>query len=214
NAGSGRATLRQSSPGVLINLGGADAAATLGLTAAELNSVTAAVLEVGSVTSGNMSVAAAIPPPRAPVLALTTRGTPTQTAGSTITIPNLAIRATNAVTLTQNNDVTTGALAASVTTGGQTFSFTDVNSLTIGSVDGLAGITTEDAAITVTTTGNLTVNNNVNAKSGTVTLTAQGANSTLTNNATISNLGGNTITLQADRMAIGVGTVTAGGSGR
>src|SRR5262249_57831266 len=80
NAGSGRATLRQSSPGVLINLGGADAAATLGLTAAELNSVTAAVLEVGSVTSGNMSVTAAIAPTGAPVLALTTGGTPTHTA--------------------------------------------------------------------------------------------------------------------------------------
>src|SRR5207244_5496196 len=118
NSGGGRTTLKQFTNGILINLGGADAAATLGLTAAELNSVTAAVLQVGDNFSGNMSVTAALAPTGTPVLSLQTGGTLTQTAGSTITIPNLALRATNAVTLTQNNDVTTGALAALITTGG------------------------------------------------------------------------------------------------
>ena len=56
------------------------------------------------------------------------------------------------------NDVTT--IAANVTGAGNAFSYTDANALTIGTVDGINGITTNNGAITVTTTnGALTVSN-------------------------------------------------------
>ena len=46
------------------------------------------------------------------------------------------------------NDVT-GSLAARVTTGFQGFSFADANDLTVGTADGLGGITTNNGAINV-----------------------------------------------------------------
>ncbi len=47
NAGAAIATLQPNTAGQLVNLGGADAAGTLGLTDAELDTVTAGTLRVG-----------------------------------------------------------------------------------------------------------------------------------------------------------------------
>ena len=64
NAGSGTATITPRTAGTLINLGGADVLGgtplTLGLTAAELNSVTAGTLVIGSAASGAITVSANI----------------------------------------------------------------------------------------------------------------------------------------------------------
>ena len=76
--------------------------------------------------------------------------------------------------MNQANDVTT--LAATVTGAGNAFSYNDANALTIGTVDGVNGITTNNGAITVATTnGALTVSNtpaapDVNAGTSTVAL--------------------------------------------
>src|SRR5947208_10546439 len=61
NAGTAVAILRPSDPATLIDVGGADAAGTLGLTDAELDKVTAGVLRVGDVTdTAGLNVTAAI----------------------------------------------------------------------------------------------------------------------------------------------------------
>ena len=64
SAGSGTATIAPQTAGTMINLGGADilvgSPLTLGLTAAELNSITAGTLIIGSAASGTMTVNANI----------------------------------------------------------------------------------------------------------------------------------------------------------
>src|SRR5581483_10889595 len=85
------ATLRQNTNGQLINLGGADAAGTLGLTNAELSTITAGTLRIGNVSAGNMTISADIAPAGTSTLSLQTGGTMTQTAGI-LTVTNLAIR--------------------------------------------------------------------------------------------------------------------------
>jgi hypothetical protein len=219
NAGPGRATLKPFtlSPAVTINLGGADvspAPSTLGLTAAELAIVTASILQIGDSDSGNITVTAAVATPGAQTLSLQTGGGVTE-AGGSIAANNLVIRSVNAVTMNGANDIA-GTLAGAVSTGGQAFTYTDTNSLTVGTADGLSGISTNDAAITVTTTnGSLTLTGvPITAKNGPISLTAGGANSSLTNGAAISNLGLNPITLQADRMLLSAGSIVAGGGGR
>src|SRR5262249_1886808 len=143
NAGAGNVTLVQNTNGQAINLGGADAAGTLGLTSAELNQVTANRLTVGNANSGNMTVSAAIAPSGTTNLTLITGGT-VGGAGA-LTVANLRISSVGAVTLTGNNDV--GTLAAAVSGAGNAFSYTDINNLIIGTVDGVTGLTTNNGAI-------------------------------------------------------------------
>src|SRR5207302_1282613 len=205
------------SAGQFIDLGGTNTVGTLGLSNAELNEVSAGTLQIGDAVSGSITISAAIDvSAKVGTLDLETGGGITEKAG-TVTVANLAIRAVNAVSMPQANDVTTGALAADVTGAGQGFTFTDANDLTIGTADGLNGATTNGGAITVDTAGNLTVNQNVSAGAATISLTAGGAESLLTSAAAISNSGGNTITIAANRMALGAApasSITAAGGGR
>lgn len=137
DAGTNIATLRQFTNGQLINLGGADAIGTLGLTDAELDQVTAGVIRVGNANSGVITVTTAINPANSGTLSLQTGTTISQVAGATLTVGNLALRAVGDVMLTNTNDVT--ELAAN-TTGN--IAFTATNALNIGTVDSLSGITT------------------------------------------------------------------------
>ena len=185
SAGANIATPQPNTAGQLVNLGAADAAGTLGLTDAELDTVTAGTLRVGRATSGNMTISAAIDTLNTTTTSLISGGTVTQTAP--ITETNLAVTSVGAVTLTNaGNDVTT--IAANVTGAGNAFSYTDANALTIGSVDGINGITNNGAITVTTTNGALTVSNtpaapDVNAGTSTVALTAGGANQLLTSPA-------------------------------
>ena len=210
NAGAAIATLQPNTAGQLVNLGAADAAGTLGLTDAELDTVTAGTLRVGRANSGNLTISAAIDTANTTTTTLISGGTVTQTAP--ITETNLAVTAVGAVTLTNaGNDVTT--LAAKVTGAGNAFAYTDANALTIGTVDGINGITTNNGAITVATTnGALTVSNtpaapDVNAGTSTVALTAGGANQLLTVTGTVTGTGG--VTYTADNMTL-TGATNAG----
>ena len=56
NSGAGTTTLRPFEAGTLINLGGADAANTLGITQTEINNVVAGTLLIGNSTSGTITV--------------------------------------------------------------------------------------------------------------------------------------------------------------
>jgi len=70
NAGANIATLVQKTNGQLINLGGADVNGTLGLTNAELNTVTAGKLRIGDLQSGAITISAPIAPASASALNL------------------------------------------------------------------------------------------------------------------------------------------------
>jgi hypothetical protein len=186
--GGGRITLRSLTPGELIDLGSTTdtAANTLELSNAELASITTTgVLQIGDATTGDITLTAAVAPTSVGTLSLQTSGGVTQNAGATLTTPGLAIRAVNAVTLTEANDITTGALAVNVTAAGQSVAFVDANGLTIGSADGVSGLTTNN---------------------GTITLAA-GADSLLTSVAAIT---GSSATLTADRMNLAGGTINVG----
>ena len=172
-AGATIATLQPNTAGQFVNLGGADAAGTLGLTDAELDTVTAGTLRVGRANSGNMTISAALTPGGSTTLSLISDGAVSQTAGSTITETNLVIQSLGSVTLTEANDVTT--LAVAVSGAGNSLSFRDANTLTIGTVDGITGLTTNNGDIALQTGGALTINQTLNAGTANVGLSAGGA---------------------------------------
>src|SRR5262249_14463192 len=79
------------------------------------------------------------------------------------------------------------------------------------------GVTATGGDIDVTTSGALTVDNDVSAGAATITLEAGGTNHLFSNNAAISNSGGNPITLIGDQMALGASptsSITAACGGR
>jgi hypothetical protein len=203
-------TLVPFTAGQLINLGGSDANATLGLSNAELNNITAGVLQVGNAAAGNVTVSAniALNPANMPLLSVSTAGS--ITGSGTVQASNLSLSSGNGVNLSGANAV--GTLAGAVGTAGQTFVFNNAGSLAVGSVNGVAGISTSGGAIALATAaGDLSILNNVAAGAAPVTLTAGStplsADHLLTNSAAIT---GNAATLAADRMALQGGSLNVG----
>ncbi len=173
---SHRVTLEPFSNGQLINLGGADATGTLGLTNTELNEVTAGVLQVGNSTSGAVTVSGAITPANVPTLDLETGNAVTETTNptpGTLTVPDLVIRAFGPVMLTNANDVT-GPLAVNINGAGEGLNFTNADSLTVGSSDGLNGLTINGGAVTISAGAGLNVSQDVDASNGVVVLNGNG----------------------------------------
>ncbi|WAS05405.1 hypothetical protein LQF76_00505 [Gloeomargaritales cyanobacterium VI4D9] len=177
NSGTNITTLQPNTAGRLINLGGADiAATTLGLTSAELNTVTAGTLRVGKNDSGNITVSTAIAPSGTNTLSLITGGAVSQNAGATITETNLAIKSGSAITLNQSNQITN--FAANATTGNVTLN--DLGGLNIDTVDGVNGINAPN--FNLTTTGNITQSAGANILTSGITTLNAGTNTiTLTN---------------------------------
>ena len=160
-----RATLQQATDGTQIDLGGADSGTNsagpytlLGITDAELDRFSADTIQVGNVNSGNITITSVINPNLSPTLDLESGGTITDTTGY-IEEDNLAIRAVGNVILDNtNNDINN--LSGNVSGAGNTFTFADKDNLTISTVDGLAGLTTNNGNIEITTLdGNLVVEN-------------------------------------------------------
>ncbi|WP_157776189.1 two-partner secretion domain-containing protein [Gloeomargarita lithophora] len=178
NSGINITTLQPNTAGRLINLGGADVAATtLGLTSAELNTVTAGTLRVGKNDAGNITVSAAIAPAGTNTLTLITNGTVTQNAGATITETNLAIKAGGNITLNQNNQITNFAAS---TTGNVTLN--DLGGLNVDTIDGVNGLVTTPVNVDLKTTGNITQSAGADIiTSGLTTLDAGTGNITLNN---------------------------------
>ncbi|MEA3208278.1 MAG: trimeric autotransporter adhesin [Chthoniobacter sp.] len=135
-------------------------------------------------------------------------GPVTQAAGANVTSPSLVLLGAGPFTLTSvANDVNT--IAANVTGA---VSFTDLDDLTVGSVAGVAGVTTSNAAIALgTVDGALTLTDtkagaDVNAGASTVTLTAgsaAGQDRALTINASAGVTGTGGVTLSADNLSLG-----------
>ncbi len=137
---STRVTLQPLSAVADINLGAADSAGVLGLTDAELDRITAPILQIGVAAGAiDIIVSAAITPANASTLLLVSTGTITDTGAGSIVVPNLAISSKGSVTLdSASNDI--GTLAASVTNSGASFSFRDTDDVIVGTLDGIVGL--------------------------------------------------------------------------
>jgi hypothetical protein len=148
-------TLQTSTAGRQIDLG-TDTAGSLGLTSAELNTITASggTLTIGrndASASGNITISDTIAPTGATTLVLRTGGSITQTAG-TVSETNLGMVAGTGVTLTAaGNNVS--SLSGRVTGSGD-FSYRNANTFTVSSnvavnATATTGIQTADGSITL-----------------------------------------------------------------
>jgi hypothetical protein len=193
NGGTGDVIVRNNDLNLPVNLGSPSSPGVLGLTNAELNTiVTSGTLRIGEINAADITISAPVVPLHVGAFELDTGAGITQDAGATITAPNLTISAASAVTLNEANDIS-GSLSATITSGGQGFSFAAASSLTV------TGITTQDGAITVrTATGDLTVNNDVVSLGADIALTAAEGTAGTTNDLILNNsVSGANVTLQA-----------------
>jgi hypothetical protein len=154
---SGIVTIRNSSAGRTIDLG-TDTAGTLGITDAELDLVTAQAIRIGrrdvGFASGNLTVSAGpIDAANSSILHLISGDQVLESSGF-ITETNLAVEATNSITLgSSSNDVAT--LALQTYGAGANSSYVDANGFVIASVDGVNGINVIGTT-TLTSGGNVT----------------------------------------------------------
>ncbi len=137
--GTTSVTLRQSTAGTLINLGGADAPGTLGLTDAELDRFTAATtLSIGNTSSGAVAISASIT--RTPVTAITV----TTASGNAIAFGAAGVLNANGGNVSL---VTSGAGA--ITSGSAT---SDILGATVSLSAGSGGIGTTGNPIAISST--------------------------------------------------------------
>lgn len=187
NAGTATAALRPFEVGTLIDLGGADAAGTLGLTDGELDFLTAGVVVVGGSVAGNLTISAPISPAGTNQLQLSSGAQIVDgNAGTDITVARLGLVSGSGIGTTGSVDVVVTNLEAESNTGGI---FVDnAGALIIGGVSaplrGLRVETSGDIAVTSIGTLTLTDTNGIEtvrggAVGGNVTLTAVGATSDL-----------------------------------
>jgi len=128
-----------------INLGTNAGGSALELDAAEMARLsTSGVVQFGdTLSTGAISVTQSISQPvGSSALVLSTNGSLTQSAGATITADKLRAQASGAVNLSESNNVNTLAGSSS-----GTFSFSNGIPLTIGTVDGQAGITDSNVTL-------------------------------------------------------------------
>jgi len=134
DAGTARVTLRPLTTGRQISLG-TETAGQLSLADAELDYVTAGVLQVGSATAGTITISAAISPANSGTLSLVNGAAVIETGAGALTVSNLKLDSTGAALFTGTNNAGTIAVAAS------TLTFVNSSLLTVGTVDGLVGVT-------------------------------------------------------------------------
>lgn len=129
-------------------------------------------------TSGSMTLGANVSLTSG-TLKLKSGGTISQSTG-TLSASSMEVTAGGAVSLNSSNSV--GTLAASVSSGG--FSYKGAAALTVGSVGSINGITTSGSAIALE--GDyITIDQGVNAGSGSVTLKSIGSNISNSSNGVI-----------------------------
>ncbi len=135
----------------------------LELTDAELDNVTASTLVVGSDTSGAITVIDAVTPDNITTLLLQSEeGVGDNGDAGSIVVTNLAIDVDTAVDLssaTNNVDV----LAATVADAGEAFTYADADTLEVGSVGTLDGVTTNEGDITISSANTMTLSQLIDA---------------------------------------------------
>ncbi len=207
SSGTARLTLQPLTAGRLIDLG-TKTAGKLALDASDLANVTAGTLQIGRANAGAIDITAAVAP-TATTLALVNNGA---IGGiGALAVPNLRISSPGPVTLNGANDVNN--LAATVTTAGNTFAFSDTDDLTVTTVDGVTGITTVNGPITLASGNTLTLTDPVDAgAAGTITLNNNGLATvagTLTA-GTLNLLGAGNVGSLANRINTTVNTIVLG----
>jgi len=199
DAGVQQVTLKTSSVGDQINLGAADvlANATLELSSGDIDNITADTLIIGDSAAGAITISSDVTPALVNNLHLVTAGSVTGSLGGITGGKNLAIEAGGAVTI---NDLNTDVdmLAVNLTGEGDDFNFRDSNGFTVGTVDGVTGITTADSTTSGVSSGAVTLA----TINGTITI----SENVMTGNATVADIGSTTA-------QTGSILVTAGGSG-
>ncbi|MFO0813423.1 MAG: hypothetical protein U0796_09400 [Gemmatales bacterium] len=183
NAGGARVTIRPVTAGRSIDLGTNGTGTNLGLTDYELDRIVAGVVTIGSATTGPISVTNSISPTQFNTLHLVTPNTISSTVAGTLAIANLAAEGSS-VTLTNTNTV--GTLAG--TTTGGAFSFTNGVLLTIGTVDGVVGITTAGGAVNLTSP-DLAITQSISSGAGNVNLLATPNNAVIGVGTNVGTLG-------------------------
>ncbi|MDB6122849.1 MAG: Autotransporter-associated beta strand repeat protein, partial [Pedosphaera sp.] len=199
NSGTARTIVQQLTAGRAIDLG-SETGGKLSLTDSELDLVTAGVLQVGNASAGGITISAAISPANVNTLALVNNGAITETGAGAVSVNNLRLSTPGAVTLDGANHV--GTLAAAANGG---VSFTDADGLTLGTVDGVNGVTAANGNISVSTiNGALTATRNVDAGLGKVVLSAgsSGNDNVLSIGAGVTVRGKGGVTLVGDQIAI------------
>jgi hypothetical protein len=154
NAGTGIVTLKPSTAGVAINLGGADAAGVLGLTAAELNLITAGALVIGDGAAGDITISVPLAPSGTSQLELVTGGQISDSnAGTDITIARLGLTAGTGIGTGGTSsylELQVSNLEATTGTGG--IFLNNTGDVIIGGVNGVL------TGLTVLTSGDIHLN--------------------------------------------------------
>ncbi|MBW3542596.1 MAG: hypothetical protein KY476_20225, partial [Planctomycetes bacterium] len=208
DAGGNTVTLAPQTVGTEINLGGGDAAGTLGLSDSELDAITAGILRIGSRGAGDITVSQAISPAGADTLHLISAAGVSQMGSMNVT--NLAVEAGETVTLKNGNDVDAIAIHAS---SGNVF-FQDSDGFTVTRVDGVDGIRTLSGQIQLLAfSGSVTLDDtaaakDIEAESLIVELRQDGGLLTVASGATVSTTGFQIVT--ADRMELAGALVAPG----
>ncbi|HXQ15508.1 MAG TPA: YDG domain-containing protein [Caulobacteraceae bacterium] len=216
NAGTARVSLTPFDAGVPIDLGTAPGG-VLGLTQASLDQVTAGVLQIGANTAGDLTITAPIGAPAGwSTLSLVNNGTINEQAGDSLTLANLRVSSSGPVTLdVASNNIQT--FAASTTSSD---SIVDGTGLTIGTVDGVNGISTSGgSAVDVTANGTLSESGGgLVSTTGTLTTSSVGgttlgaaANAIGTFSATNTTSGNISLTNNVPSMLVGVVSQSGGG---
>jgi hypothetical protein len=134
--GAGTFTLANKTAGRVVALGtSSTASTTLGLSAAELNRVSASTLVMGSSTAGNFTVSAAISPNSLGILELVTGGqiVDGNATGSDLTVTKLGLTASSGIGVGNGLETTVNFLEATTSTGG--IELKNSGGLTIGGVN-------------------------------------------------------------------------------
>ncbi|MFA5293623.1 MAG: filamentous hemagglutinin N-terminal domain-containing protein, partial [Phycisphaerae bacterium] len=190
---------------------------TLELSDAEIDNITATTLQIGEAGQAEaITVSADITPANVTNLHLITNSTVTATAlsGGGIVVSGLAVEAAGAVEITEaSTDVDT--LAVDTSTG--SIKYTDIDGFSVGTVDGVAAVDTDNGSVQLTAmSGDITVTNTAAADGDvvattTIVLTAAANEGKITIEALadVESTGG-AHTYIADKMDI-AGTITATG---
>ncbi len=199
--------LRPNSAGKAVRLGatGDTVVNTLELSAAELDHVTASAVRIGGSNVASLAISAAISPANTSTLHLISGGAVSQSAAFAVT--NLAVEAGGSVNLSWGNSVDTAAIR---TTTGDVL-YMDANSVTVGEVDGVAGISTGLGVLNLAALdGDVNIERSVSVTGTAVVQASRPATDSLLRIAAgvDVHLGNGPAYFQADEMDL-VGTITA-----
>ncbi len=225
NAGTNTARLDTFDAATAVNLGGADGAATLGLTSAEINQMTAGVIVVGdTLNTGDITNTAAIAPTGTQQLELETGGAILNGGGS-VTETRFGLTAGTGVGTVGTPIATVVSNVEATTTSGGVFVSNTTTILTIGGVNAtLTGVDSAggDVVVTNNTGGgadaSITVSEEVTSTGGgnvtVATLNADSVTGDINVNAAITATGGNgSVVVNAEDNLNVVAPISAAGTG-